>query len=87
MRETPLEATGKYAYGIDYPCAKEEAIEVMARNGAPADVIDLLRAAPYDRFTVPSEIHSALWLESGGGRFRGDVTAPSPWPRRGTRSV
>lgn len=87
MRETPLEATGMYAHNIEYPASKEKVLEIVARNGAPADMIELLRAAPYERFTQVSEIHSALWLQTSGNPFRGDVTASSPWTQRGSKSA
>jgi len=82
MRETPLEAQGKYTHGIAYPCSKEKVIEVVTRNGAPADVIEQLRTAPYDRYTQPSEILAALWLEGRSTPFRGDGRAPNPFPGR-----
>jgi hypothetical protein len=86
MAETPLEITGRYAHGIKYPCNKESAMEVMARNGAPSHVIEQLRTCPYERFTQQSEILAALWHETRGNKFRGDVTARSPFPRRGTEA-
>lgn len=87
MRETPLEITGKYVHSIHFPCSKEEAMETIARNGAPADVISLLSAAPYERFTQIHEIQCALWHETPGGTFRGDRTAKSPWAVRGSKDV
>ncbi len=86
MPDTPLEAAGKYAHGITYPANKEHAMEVMARNGAPADVMEQMRQCPYERFTQPSEILAALWHETRGNPFRGDVTAKSPYARRGTEA-
>jgi hypothetical protein len=82
MPDTPLEVAGKYTHGIAYPCSKEEVIEIVSRNGAPADVIAQLRAAPYDRYTQPSEILAALWLEGRSTPFRGDVSAHNPFPGR-----
>lgn len=87
MRDTPLEMTQKYAHGIHYPVSKEEAVEMIARNGAPQDVIALLKAAPYDRFTQAHEIQCALWHEMPTGRFRGDRTANSPHATRGSKVV
>lgn len=86
MADTPLEITGRYAHGIKYPCNKEMAMDIMARNGAPSDVIEQLRGSPYERFTQQSEILAALWHETRGNPFRGDVTAKSPYARRGTEA-
>jgi len=82
MADTPLEIAGKYTHGIAYPCSKENVVDIMTRNGAPADVIAQLRTAPYDRYTQPSEILAALWLEGRSTPFRGDVRAPNPFPGR-----
>jgi len=82
MPDTPLEVAGKYTRGITYPCSKDKVLEIVSRNGAPADVIEQLRTAPYDRYTQPSEILAALWLEGRSTPFRGDVRAPNPFPGR-----
>ncbi|CAA9513552.1 MAG: hypothetical protein AVDCRST_MAG53-2919 [uncultured Solirubrobacteraceae bacterium] len=64
MEETPLDVTRKYVDGIVWPCSKEEALEALARNGAPDDVIETLRASDDQRFVSPADLHSSLWLES-----------------------
>lgn len=82
MPDTPLEVAAKYTRGIAYPCSKDEVIEIVSRNGAPADVIEQLRHAPYARYTQPSEILAALWLEGRSTPFRGDTNARNPFPGR-----
>ncbi len=82
MRETPVEAAGKYGRGIVYPCGKEQVIEAVERNGGPPEMIERLRASSYDRFTQPSEILAALWLGAKRTPFRGDTAARHPFPGR-----
>ncbi len=64
MEETPLEATRKYVEGVTWPVDKETLIERMEANGAPDDVLQTLRDTDKDRFTAPSEIQNALWMEA-----------------------
>ncbi len=61
MRETPIEATQKYVHGLTWPVNKDEVIRTLERNGAPEDVLEVIRAMDKPRFTGPNEVHNALW--------------------------
>ncbi|MBA3304607.1 MAG: DUF2795 domain-containing protein [Thermoleophilaceae bacterium] len=61
MRETPLEVSSKYVHGITWPVLKGELIETMQRNGAPEDVLEVVRSFRLARFVAPSDVHQALW--------------------------
>ena len=62
MRETPLDATRKYVHGVIWPANKEEVIRAAEQNGAPDDVLQVLRDLDKPRFSGPNEINNALWM-------------------------
>jgi len=64
MEETPLDATRKYVDGIIWPADKETLIAKMKDNGAPDDALQTLRDMDKDRFTAPSEVQNALWVDA-----------------------
>jgi len=39
------------------------ALEALAKNGAPDDVLETLRGSEDRRFVSPSNLHTALWHE------------------------
>ncbi len=61
MQETPLEASRKYVVGIGWPASKEEVLTAVERNGAPEDVMQVLRAVDKPRFVSATDVHQALW--------------------------
>ena len=64
MEETPLDATVRYLDEIEWPANRAEVIAAAERNGAPADVLDTLRAMRHDHFAGPNAVHNALWTHS-----------------------
>jgi hypothetical protein len=64
MEETPLEATQKYVNGIQWPASKEEVLQAVESNGAPDDVLKVIREMDTDRFTGPNDVHNALWMDA-----------------------
>ena len=64
MEETPVDATRKYVEGIIWPADAETVLETMRANGAPDDVLQTLRDTNKDRFSAPSEIQNALWMNA-----------------------
>ncbi len=64
MEETPIEATQKYINGIQWPASKETVLQAAESNGAPEDVLKVIREMHKDRFTGPNEVHNALWMDT-----------------------
>jgi hypothetical protein len=64
MEETPLEATQKYVDGIQWPASKDTVLEAVESNGAPDDVVRVIREMDKERFTGPNEVHNALWMDA-----------------------
>ena len=64
MRETPIEATQRYVHDIIWPADKEEVLRGAERNGAPEDVLRVIREFGKDRFSGPNEVHNALWMDT-----------------------
>lgn len=64
MEDTPLDVTVKYLDGIEWPASRDDVIAAAQRNGAPDDVLELLRKTDHDRFAGPNEVHNALWIKA-----------------------
>jgi len=64
MEETPVEVTAKYLEGLVWPVDKAEVVEAAQRNGAPEDVVQMIRDMDKDRLTGPNEVHNALWHQA-----------------------
>jgi hypothetical protein len=64
VHETPLDVTVNYLEGIKWPASRDEVVAAAQRNGAPADVIDELRATEHDQYAGPNAVHNALWIKS-----------------------
>jgi uncharacterized protein DUF2795 len=62
VQETPLDVTVKYLEGIEWPASRDEVVAAAQRNGAPADVIEALRATEHDQYAGPNAVHNALWI-------------------------
>ena len=61
MQETPVDATRRYARGLVWPADKATVIEVMQRNGAPEDVLRVVRETDKPRWVAPSDLQNSLW--------------------------
>jgi uncharacterized protein DUF2795 len=64
VEETPLDVTVKYLEGIEWPASRDEVVAAAQRNGAPADVIDALRATGHNQYAGPNAVHNALWIKA-----------------------
>lgn len=64
MRETPVEVTAKYLHGVTWPARKAVVLEALERNGAPSDVLEIVRTNRLERFVAPSDVQQALWWEA-----------------------
>lgn len=70
MRDTPVNITAKYVHGFTWPASKEEILAGMERNGAPEDVLQVIRAYDHPRFASANDVHQALWVQAGSGDER-----------------
>lgn len=61
MKEVPIEAARKYVDGVTWPADKERVLEVVRRNGAPDDVVEIVRSIDMERLTSPADVHRALY--------------------------
>ncbi len=61
MNEAPIEAARRYVYGVTWPADKEEVLDVIKRNGAPDEVVAIVRSIDHERLTGPNEVHLALY--------------------------
>lgn len=61
MKEVPIEAARKYVDGVTWPADKERVLEVVMSNGAPDDVVQIVRSIDKERLTSPAEVHFALY--------------------------
>ncbi len=64
MEDTPLEVTQKYIDGIQWPASKEDVLQKVESNGAPEDVLRVIREAGTERFVGPNDVHNALWMDA-----------------------
>ncbi len=64
MRETPIEATQKYVHDVIFPASKDEVLGAMEHNGAPDDVMQVIRDLDKPRYYGPNEVHNALWMDT-----------------------
>ncbi|MDQ3588024.1 MAG: DUF2795 domain-containing protein [Actinomycetota bacterium] len=65
MRDTPVNITAKYVHGFNWPASKAEVLAAMERNGAPEDVLLVVRSYNQERFASTNDVHQALWLQAG----------------------
>ena len=72
--------------GIIWPCGKDEALEALAANGAPDDVLETLRGSEDRRFVSPSDLRSALWEEAQPQRDSVDRGPQTPGRPRALRA-
>lgn len=61
MERTPVETVAKYVHGLTWPANKGEVLDVLQRNGAPEDVLQIVRSSNRERFASPNDVHAALW--------------------------
>jgi|tagenome__1003787_1003787.scaffolds.fasta_scaffold20926820_2 hypothetical protein len=59
MTTSPIDVQ-RYLRGADYPASKDDLVSLAERNGAPDDVVQLLRSAKRDRFDGPDDVMEAL---------------------------
>ncbi len=64
MEDTPIDATRKYVHDIEWPASKETVLAAMEQNGAPEDVLKLVRSRDQEKFVGPNDVHQALWVQS-----------------------
>ena len=48
-----------YLKGIDYPASKDNLLKVAKSNGAPKEVMDVLRQLPGDHYGGPQDVMKA----------------------------
>ena len=48
-----------YLKGIDYPASKDDLLKTAKSNGAPQEVVDVLRQLPGDRYGGPQDVMKA----------------------------
>jgi hypothetical protein len=61
VQEVPIEAARKYVDGVKWPADKERVLEALKSNGAPDDVVQIVRSIDKDRLMSPGEVHLALY--------------------------
>ena len=54
----------RHLKGVDYPASGDELAEAAKRNGAPDDLVELLRGV--DRADAPTDVMKALEPHLGG---------------------
>lgn len=64
MEETPIEVTQKYVGRLNWPASKDEVLESVQSNGAPDDVVELIRGMDRETFTGINDVHQLLWADS-----------------------
>jgi hypothetical protein len=57
--KSPVELQ-KHLKGVDYPASKENLIAAAQENGAPREVLDVLRRLPGDEFDSPADVMKAF---------------------------
>ncbi|RKN41948.1 DUF2795 domain-containing protein [Micromonospora endolithica] len=50
----------EYLAGLDYPISREDLVRWGQENGAPTEVLQMLRALPPEQFDDPAELTDAL---------------------------
>lgn len=60
MNETPVDITRKYSQGLVYPASKDQVLEVLERNGAPAHAVEIIRATSHPKYASPGELLNRL---------------------------
>ncbi len=48
-----------YLKGVSYPASKDDLVSVAQKNGAPGEIIDVLRELPEDEFGGPQDVMKA----------------------------
>jgi hypothetical protein len=56
-----------YLKGVSYPASKEDLLAAAKRNGAPAEVMQILRDFEEDEFGGPQEVMKAYGQERRAG--------------------
>lgn len=64
VQETPIEVTQKYVDHLNWPASKDEVLESAQSNGAPDDVVELIRAMDKDTFAGINDVHNSLWMDT-----------------------
>jgi hypothetical protein len=59
MAVSPAEVE-KYLKGVDYPTRKPDLIKQAQQNGAPAEVINLLRQLREEAYHGPTDVSKAI---------------------------
>lgn len=67
MNHTPLEAARTYTRGLNFPASKEQVLDVVQRNGAPRDLVDIIHARPITKFASPADLMVILRQEGPRG--------------------
>jgi Protein of unknown function (DUF2795) len=50
----------KYLQGVDYPTKKADLIKQAQQNGAPPEVMNLLRQLPEETYQRPADVTQAI---------------------------
>lgn len=64
MEETPLEIANKYTQGLRFPASKDQVLDSLQRNGAPDDVVEIVRSKPNETYASPNELQDHLHKEA-----------------------
>jgi hypothetical protein len=59
MAVSPAEVE-KYLKGVDYPASKEDLTKHAQQNGAPKEVIDLLKQLHEETYHRPTDVAKAI---------------------------
>jgi hypothetical protein len=50
----------KFISGVDYPCSKQDLIDIARQNGADDDVIQTLQSLDMQHFDSPNDVSQAI---------------------------
>lgn len=50
----------KYLKGVDFPASKNDLLNKAKANGAPSEVIDMIKSLPHDKFNSPIDVSKAF---------------------------
>ncbi len=58
-RVNPIQVQ-KYLKGVDYPCSKQDLVNIAKQEGADENVLQTLQDMPMDRFNSPNDVAQAI---------------------------